>query len=191
MQAKLALTHLQRTCACSLAGAADEFVTHVLSSAALSATLESKTCYHVAIPIQKGLEELVALQVLGPKCAHLDTPNTWCAEGVPLGLEVTKRSITAKQALSTTSGHDDWISSVAVSSGNTPQMSQAVFLPLPAKKETTGITTSEGVEHGRNKLKLSRALMLWEWYGQQFSAGVFLYHMQLVVLLLGFCLQWT
>ena len=32
--------------------------------------------------------------------------------------------------------HDDRINSVAVSSGNTPQMSQAVFLPLPAKKKT-------------------------------------------------------
>ena len=41
----------------------------------------------LVIPIQMGLEELVALQVSGPKCAHLDTLNAWCAVGVPIGLE--------------------------------------------------------------------------------------------------------
>ena len=41
-------------------------------------------CHHVSIPIQKGSEELVALQVFGPKCAHLDTPNVWCAVGMPI-----------------------------------------------------------------------------------------------------------
>lgn len=49
---------------------------------------------------------------------------------------MAKRSTTVKQALSTTSGNEDRVSSVVVSSGSTPQMSQAVFLPRPAKKET-------------------------------------------------------
>ena len=49
---------------------------------------------------------------------------------------MAKRSTTVKQASSTTSGNEDRVSSAAVSSGSTPQMSQAVFLPRPAKKET-------------------------------------------------------
>ena len=65
----------------------------------------------------------------------------------------TKRSITAKHALSTTSGDDDRISSVAVSSKNTPRCPSCLL--ASACEEGNCITTSKGVEHGQNKSSLT------------------------------------